>query len=119
MKIAMLAVLTLVACGDHPVVAPAAATPPVVLKKNVARDNALVTYPDAKCDEVGFEEPTIHSVRCTLKNGVRIYCTASASGSGCNPIYVPDEVAKQAQAAQEAEAARQLAARQPEQKAKK
>jgi hypothetical protein len=71
-------------------------------KTNVARDNALVAHTDAKCDEVGFEEPELHSVRCSLKNGVRLYCWAGIAGSDCKVIYVPEEVAKAAQAQQEA-----------------
>ena len=77
-------------------------TPPATpLPKNVARDNALVAFPEAKCDEVGFDSPTLHSVRCTLKNGVKLYCTSGEAGNTCQPIFVPEEVQKAAAAAQE------------------
>lgn len=102
-----------------PVVAPQPAGPPVVaqvaaLPKNVARENAAISFPDAKCDEVGFEQPSLHSVRCTLKNGVRLYCWAGELGGDCKPIYVPDEVQKAAADAQaRAEAARAEAGKAP------
>lgn len=75
---------------------------PAKPKVNVARDNAMVSNPDAKCDETGFEEPELHSVRCTLKNGVKLYCWAGIVGTDCKPIFAPEEVIK---AARDAEAA--------------
>lgn len=78
------------------------AKPDAAPERNIARENAEESFgKDVKCDKPGFHEPTLHSVTCTLKNGVKVYCTAGITGTDCKPIFAPEEVLKaQAQAQQ-------------------
>jgi len=50
--------------------------------RNIAADTVRYVETGATC-EPGFSQPQLHSARCTLPGGVKIYCTASSTGWAC------------------------------------
>ncbi len=79
---------------------------------NVARDNVFKMHPTAKCEEPGFQQRDLHSVRCVMPTGIWFYCTAGSAGFGCNSL--PTEAQVEAAQAQQAQAKAQQAPQAPQ-----
>lgn len=88
----VLAMFVLAACGDNK-----SKLDPTSGPNQAVEVVKFATGDTAKCDPV-FHNENVHSARCSLPDGSKIYCTASVGGWGCSALSQPP--GQQAQAPQ-------------------